>query len=75
MPDEYDEMTPAEECAIEKRMDEIEDEDKRSSTEDVAEELAIDLDAEIAADRAEMLDDAENLEDVDALLNDLSDED
>lgn len=40
MADESDEMTPAEERAIEERMDEIEDEEQRFSTEEVAEELS-----------------------------------
>lgn len=41
-----DEMTPREEQAIEARIDEINDEDKQYTTEEVAEALDIDLDDE-----------------------------
>jgi len=125
-----DEMTERETEAIDERIEEVEDESRRYSTEEVSEDLGVDLDdghrerfaeavgmvatgweslpeaaerrdvdpedvaralsrhqfrsdydgrlwadrrddAEIAAERAEVLDDAGNLEDVDDLLDDL----
>ncbi|RKS82165.1 hypothetical protein BDK61_1464 [Haloarcula quadrata] len=129
-----DEMTEREAEVIDERIEEVEDESRRHSTEEVAEELGVDLDdghrrrfalaagmvacgweslpdaaerrdvdpedvaralsrhqfpedysgrrwaerhcddVEIAAERAEALDDAGNLEDVDDLIDDLPDD-
>jgi len=62
-------MSEQEQAIIDDRIEEIEDDTRHHSTEDVADDLGIDL-----GDRVTELDNEEALEDIDDLLDDLPDE-
>lgn len=62
-------MSEQEQAIVDDRIEEIEDDARRHSTEDVADDLGIDL-----GDRVTELENEQALEDIDDLLDDLSDE-